>query len=295
MQRRQFLLSSLAGAAGVLPLPALARTWRDVERPPLVLHTAVLRPSCDPEAGLPIAPLPNPVPRQWRCGGTVFGLGQVLDLQLESSDMGHYRFALDLGGQRLRSVESAVLGACWDRGEPLRALVTDVSVDHVLRVDVLLDRPIRLGERLPLLDPVTAVRGVLAQLEEQARAWWPPDPGWHPLRGVCWHQYSPHRYGPPESVPGIAFRICRPAPRDHPGLLAIRPPRRRLYNDTPWRDLDPVVAVLTQGGRDLAYVPWAFGGHAEQLLLRGERVEGRLVAPGSGYPGAVQVDLSVVG
>jgi hypothetical protein len=78
------------------------------------------------------------------------------------------------------------------------------------------------------------------------------------------------------------------------GLKAIKPRRIKIWHPTPWNDLRPAAPILTQYGSDFAYLPFGLEHNVEQLLLRGEKVEAKIVRPGKNLPCEVLVNLSVV-
>jgi hypothetical protein len=201
--------------------------------------------------------------------------------------MGHHVVGLFVAGEELSRFESPVIGSMFERSEPMFAMVSaEDGRTGTLRVDIVLDRPLRAAERLPLLEPWSHW-GLLAYLA------WTERPcetgGWHPLVAAPWRWCRVSRPEPhPSSYPGVR-RVVGRAP---PEVLPMPKTRRWLYNDTPWPDLDPALAIIRSGDQDFAYLR-AFPQHVEQLLLRGQRVEARIVKPG--WIGEVYVDLSLVG
>lgn len=202
--------------------------------------------------------------------------------------MGHYTVALLRNDVVIRHFDSAVAGPPLERGEPLAAVVTAVSGER-FRVDVYLDRVVKPGERIPLLDPAIERSGTPAHLLPAAGAL---QAGWHPLRVEPWHlPMAPLAITEPaEGGLYDGFKSQRAA--RSPQLTPIPERRRSIYNDTPWPDLDPAAAVLTQHGCDIALLPYRIASDIEALLLRGERVEVQLLKPGG--LGEVGVDLSLV-
>jgi hypothetical protein len=80
-----------------------------------------------------------------------------------------------------------------------------------------------------------------------------------------------------------AFNDIRPIPQQ----------RRAIFQDTPWPVFDPGVSLLTQRGRDVAFLGLLDASRGpDTLLYDGERVEARMLRPGG--VGEVLVELSVV-
>jgi hypothetical protein len=291
MDRREFLVAAMA-SAGALALPGGAFSGpARRERAPLVVHTTLVWPQpCFREVGAWLELVETSRGACLSTGSDMFGVGDALTVRLLGSGMGHYRVGLVRNDTIIREFDSNVVGPLLARGEPLAASVTAVSGNR-FRVDVYFDRVVEAGERIPLLDPDIAHSGVPADLLSR-QIYAPLQHGWHPLRVEPWHlatapltfteKIDGGHYG------GMTIQKVRRSPQ----LTPIPVKRRRLYNDSPWPDLDPAAAVLTQNGRDIALLPFRIGSDIERLLLRGERVEAQLLRPGG--LGEVRVDLSLV-
>ena len=78
--------------------------------------------------------------------------------------MGHHLIGLYVNGNKVHQFRSSIVGGMIERGEPLIAIITDSSQDQAFRIDILLNRPLKSGERLPLLDPVSEIFGKSAQM-----------------------------------------------------------------------------------------------------------------------------------
>lgn len=290
MNRREFLVAAMA-SAGAATLPAWARIEPEsMPRAPLVVHTSLVQPvRYFWEVGAWLEVVDTPRGPCLSTGADVFGVGDALTVQLLESGMGHYSVALMRNDVVIRRFDSNVAGPLLERGEPLAALVTDVSGER-FRVDVYLDRPVEPGERISLLDPAIEHSGVSADLVYGA-AYVPLQAGWHPLRFERWHLPMASSVTT-EKLEGWGDGLTVQKITRSPWMSPIPARRRMIYNNSPWSDLDPAVAVLTQNGRDIAMLPFRIGSDIEHLLLRGERIEAQLLKPGG--LGEVRVDLSLV-
>ncbi|MCB1772991.1 MAG: hypothetical protein KDI88_05205 [Gammaproteobacteria bacterium] len=291
MDRREFLVAAMASAGALALPPGVFSSPARRQRTPLVVHTLVLKPvRYFWEVGAWLEVVETSRGACLSTGDDTFGVGDALTVQLLESGMGHYKVALVRNGTVIRHFDSDVVGPLLERGEPLAALVTNVSGDR-FRVDVYLDRAIEPGERIPLLDPAIEHSGTWANLVP-GPDYMPLQPGWHPLRVERWHlpigpivADAVEQVGPYENV--TIYRVEKPT-----RSMPIPEKRWMIHNDTPWPDLDPAAAFLTQSGRDVALLPYRVASNIEYLLLRGERVEAQVLKPGG--LGEVRVDLSLV-
>jgi hypothetical protein len=294
MKRREFLLASLAAT---LPLSKLAPACPGRPEPMrtgLVIHAIALRvPQARLDGGVPLT-LPwkttaSPYGVALARGDTLFHVGDRLGVRLLDASMGHYRIGLFHGELGMRVFDSLAVGSLLERGETLAAVVGALSGGH-LRIDVVLERQLRPGESIALLPPALDNRGTLAYLLPAADAA-SLRAGWHPLRAAPWQLATgPKTAQRPVRRAGDAMDteiVTAPA------RLQSMPNRHRwIFNDSPWTDFDPAAAVLVQGGRDVAVLPYRLETSIERLLLRGERVEARALRPGA--LGEVNVDLRLV-
>jgi len=116
---------------------------------------------------------------------------------------------------------------------------------------------------------------------------------WNPVRALPWHYFSRvHFYQPKKTKYGYVYMIDQEEIEN--GLKTIKPRHKKLWHPTPWNDLRPAAPILTQHDRDFAYLPIGLEHNVEQLLLRGEKVEAKIVRPGKYLPREVLVNFSLV-
>ena len=296
MNRRQFLLTSFASGTGLLVPQLVNSAVNQPGRLPLIVHTVVLRPhlnNCDGESGLSVEKSNglNYLAHK----GSVFGIGDRLNIELISVDMGHHLLGLYVNGNEVCQFRSWIVGGMIERGEPLAAIITDSSQDQAFRIDILLNRPLKLGERLPLLDPVAEKYCRSAQMVRPGNNdYESPNGEWNPVRALPWHLYHPAKYAakPKFRVHGYPCYVEDMTITN--GLVPMNPRSRNVWHPTPWNDLRPAVPILTQNGADLAYVTPRFDHSVEQLLLRGENVEAKMIKLGKYMPREIMVNLSLV-
>lgn len=304
MDRRQFVTGLFAAGAAVTAPVTLAAGLIRPPRPPLILHTEVIK-----QPPVFVDPMFLEKPTGWTpvtIGEQCFlqhqtslflrGVGDTLDLDIRSYNMGHYQIALSTAGIDIKTFESRLLGGLIDWGEPIVAMITDVDQNNQFRVDFILDRPTPHGERLPLLGPIESKRGLSAQLAgQQGDVYRETADGWHPLRLLSGYLYSFTQFEKPTPLPAEKqYSLYNNTQiKIQKGLIPLNPARRHLWNIPHWPDLDMGVAVMTQQDEDFAYLG-SYGRNYHQLLNRGERLEARIIRGGGSMPGEVIIDLSLV-
>jgi hypothetical protein len=259
MDRRRFLTTLLGTTlAGALPAVPAARA---APRSALIVHALVV-----PKAA------------------GALSADARLELRHVDNDMGHHHSQLLLGERPVAATDSGVVGGLLERGEPLSARVTSLD-SGALRIDILLDRPLARGERLALQDPRSARCGFLFQrVPVRHRV----DRGWLPLRAVPGAAYRVRdAAAPPARSRGEGY-LCAPGDR-------VLPPdqlRRRFPAASP--DLEATAIALGHGTLDLAFLVPRLDDDLGQLLLRGERLQGRVLGENRIYPGALDVRVELV-
>lgn len=292
MNRREFL-AGLAGTIGSFTLPGVAAATAGLRPPPRVASFVLWDDPRHYERGPALSFCT--VPGAARKAGALveLSLGDRLALHLLSVNMGHHSISARCNGREVRRFESPAIGALLERGEPLCATVAAID-GRQARVDVRLDRPVRSGERIALLDPVLAARGVRARLLQQDDAL--PHAlgsGWRSLQSLPWYQpvfrFTRNPYWRRGDSPNNRFE----ASVAHATLRPVPQRQRAIYLETPWAEFHPGLSLLTHRGRLVAYVN-DFGASADIGTLHrdGERVEARLLGPGG--PGELMVDLSLL-
>ena len=298
MNRRQFLFTSFASGTGlVMPnLVTAAVKNYNATRTQLIVHTVVIRPHSNHfDTGVVLKVKKSNGRHYLIHQGTALGIGDLLSIRLISVDMGHHLIGLYVGDNEIRQFRSWIVGGMLERGEPLIATITDTSKDDAFRIDIILNRPVAQGERIPLLDPVTEKSGISAQIARPGNnEYIPPNGEWNPVRALPWYKYRPSQYSkkPKLSKSGLRYYVEDLTITND--LVPINPHRRNVWHPTPWNDLRPAVPILTQNGADLAYMTPGFDHSVEQLLLRGEHVEAKIVRPGKYLPREMLVNLSLV-
>jgi hypothetical protein len=296
MNRRQFLLTSFASGTGLVMPQLVSSAVKKSIRPPLIVHTVVFHPHLKHlETGNILSMEESNENQFLKHPGTVFGFGDRLNIKLISVDMGHHLIGLYVNGQEVRQFRSWIVGGMIERGEPLAATITDKSKDGAFRIDIILNRPLKPGERLPLIDPVSEKLGKSAQMVRPGNnEYIPPNGEWNPVRALPWYKYRPSQYTKKPKLSKSGFRYYVEDRTITNDLVPINPRRRKVWHPTPWNDLRPAVPILTQNGADLAYITPGIDHSVEQLLLRGEKIEAKIVQPGKYLPREVLVNLSLV-
>jgi hypothetical protein len=297
MDRRQFLLSSMVLGSGLIAFKPSLAAFLSPTRSPLILHTVIVRPNEPYRNPNNIHEYLFPVDKPTLIDhGVSLSPGQEFNVRLIQEDMGHYLIGIYLDELEISRFDSVMIGGLMARGERFKALVTDNEDDHVFRIDVVLDRAIEAGERIPLLDSVRQSRGVSAQLVRSSRPYARGTlAGWQPVRALPRFNYYAVQFPKPEKKVLNTNGYDSTSIQPFSGLYPIKEKRMEIWNPTRWRDIDPAVAVLTQYEDDFAYLPtfWLMG-QLPQLLLRGERIDAMVVGAAASIPGEVLVDLSLV-
>ena len=296
MNRRQFLLTSFASGTGLLMPQLGSSAVKKPNRPPLIIHTVVFRHLPSHLEDENILSLKQSNENQFlKHPRIVYGVGDRLNIKLISVDMGHHLIGLYVNSNEVRQFRSWIVGGMIERGEPLAATITDSSEDGAFRIDIILNRPVAKGERIPLLDPVTEKSGISAQMARPGNnEYIPPNGEWNQVRALPWYKYRPSQYTKKPKLSKSGFRYYVEDLTITNDLVPINPRRSNVWHPTPWNDLRPAVPILTQNGADLAYITPGFDHSVEQLLLRGEKIEAKIVQPGKYLPREVLVNLSVV-
>ena len=297
MNRRQFLFTSFVSGTGLMMPNVVTPAVKNYTRPrtPLIVHTVVIRPRSNHfDTGVFLKVKKSNGKNYLIHQGTALGMGDLLNIRLISVDMGHHLIGLYVGDNEIRQFRSWIVGGMLERGEPLIATITDTSKDDAFRVDIILNRPVTQGERIPLLDPVTEKFGISAQMAKISNNNYRSVSGeWNPVRALPWHYFSRVQFSKPKKIEyGYVYMIDQE--EIERGLKAIKPRRKKLWHPTPWNDLRPAAPILTQHGRDFAYLPIGLEHNVEQFLLRGEKIEAKIVRPGKYLPREVLVNLSLV-
>jgi hypothetical protein len=294
MDRREFLTCSLvSGAALALPSYVLGSTATPRHKP-LVLN---------------ILAFPR-IPRHWERGKCLnceylagepeidfhpyrLEIGDKVDLAIKSYDMGHYTIGLYHAGVEIREFQSSLVGGFLDRNMPLCATVSDFQ-NGIFRVEILLDTEVTQGTPIPLLDPIQQKAGIRAQFAEDIA---PPKNAraeWISLRAIPNHLYFVISH-PSPLQPTIDSSPYNSTPMQLiQGLRELGPAQQRIWSDLPWEDLQPAAPALTIDGEDLAYIPIQFENNFSQLLMRGERLEAKILRSGNGAPRETFVDLRLI-
>jgi len=227
--------------------------------------------------------------------GIVFAIGDQLGIEHICVDMGHHLIGLSVNGNGIRQFRSWIVGGMIERGEPLTAIITDSSQqDLAFRVDIVLNRPLISGERIPLIDPVSKSSGKSAQIAKSGNNSYESTNGeWNPVRALPWYRYRPALFSAKPTCRVHVFPCYVEDTTITSGLMPINPRRRNVWHPTPWNDLRPAVPILTQNGADFAYMTPGIDHSVEQLLLRGENVEAKMITPGY-LPRGILVNLSLV-
>jgi hypothetical protein len=300
MNRRQFLFTSFASGTGlVMPnvvTAAVKKYTRPRPRPPLIVHTVVIRPHSNHfDTGAILKVKKSKGKHDLIHQGTALGIGDLLSIRLISVDMGHHLIGLYVGDNEIRQFRSWIVGGMLERGEPLTATITDKSKDSAFRIDIILNRPLKPGERLPLIDPVSEKLGKSAQMVRRGNNEYRlPNGEWNPVHALPWYKYCPSQYTKKPKLSKNGFRYYLEDLTITNDLVPINPRRRNVWHPTPWNDLRPAVPILTQNGADLAYITPGFDHSVEQLLLRGENVEAKMIKPGKYLPREIMVNFSLV-
>lgn len=294
MNRRQFLFSTLAtGASLIAPNFAIA-TPTYSEREPLILHTETIRPYerlRDPD-NVHRTLYPDDKPRLID-HGVELSIGDELEVRLITVDMGHHLLSVFRGNLEISRFRSWIVGSLMERGEPVTAYVTNSVGDELFRIDIVLNRSIHEGERIPLLDPVRERFGISAQLASPENAHRGLPIGWHRVLGRPDHLYFIKK--PSNSTPLVTSDGENDKPIQLPsGLYPIKAKRKKIFNPSPWADLNTAVPVLTLNECDYAYLPWTLSQQLPQLLLRGECIEATIVGTGKSFPGEILLNLSLI-
>jgi hypothetical protein len=296
MNRRQFLLTSFASGTGLVMPQLVCSAVKKPIRPPLIVHTVVFHPHLNHlETGNIVSMEESNENQFLKHSGIVFGVGDRLSIKLISVDMGHHLIGLYVNGKEVRQFRSWIVGGMIERGEPLAATITDKSEDGAFRIDIILNRPVAKGERIQLLDPVTEKSGISAQMARPGNnEYIPPNGEWNPVRALPWYKYRPSQYTKKPKLSKSGFRYYVEDLTITNDLVPINSRRRNVWHPTPWNDLRPAVPIMTQNGADLAYMTPGFDHSVEQLMLRGEKIEAKIVQPGKYLPREVLVSLSLV-
>ena len=182
MNRRKFLAA--LGVGGISVFPTLATALADsAPRRALILKAIVLRPGIFETDGTAMRWEPGPRGGlRCRRAGVELAPGDRLSVRLLDVSMGHHTIGLFAAGRKVHECLSPVVGGALERGEAVTAVVSDSHDEHRLRIDITLDRSLRRGERLPLLSPHLATRGLSAQmLPQTGTSYRRTRAGWHPL------------------------------------------------------------------------------------------------------------------
>lgn len=294
MKRRQFMLSSICLGTSFLALGLPLATPASSARKPVILHTATVRPKqhyVDPD-NIYRTIYPSERPRLIDQGVSL-SVGEELAVDLISIDMGNHLIGIYRDGLEIARFRSFVVGGLIEREEPLSALISDSVGDELFRIDIILDRPVFPGERIPLLDPVREKYGISAQMVAAIEDRQADPDAWFPLGVREGHHYYPwrRRENDGDSVPDSynSARLQMPE-----GLVRIPEQRADLWNPTPWRDLNPATASWVLPGDGLAYFPSNFNHQLPQMLLRGEQIEGHFIGFGNSFPYDLLTNLSLV-
>jgi hypothetical protein len=297
MERRQFLLSSLAfGACLITPIITLASVTPSRHKP-LILHTETIRPHepyTDPDnifRYLYPADKPRLVDH-----GVNLSIGDTLQVRLLSNDMGNHLVGVYRGDLEIARFRSWLVGGQLERGESVTACISDAVKDELFRIDLVLNRPLTPGERIPLLDPSRETHGISAQLAPS-----PPigryravEAGWQPVRCLPGHHYFSVSFPEPEPGPELSGGYKTTYIKLPESLHPVSIEQKDLWNPTPWDDLDPAATVLTQHGDDFAYLTLGYLNPLKQALFHAGRVEAAVIGAGTRIPREVLVDLSLV-
>ena len=240
MNRRQFLFTSFASGTGlVMPnLVTAAVKNYNATRTQLIVHTVVIRPHSNHfDTGVVLKVKKSNGRHYLIHQGTALGIGDLLSIRLISVDMGHHLIGLYVGDNEIRQFRSWIVGGMLERGEPLIATITDASKDDVFRIDIILNRPVMHGERIPLLDPVTEKSGISAQMAKISNNNYRSVSGeWNPVHALPWYYFSRVQFSKPKKTEyGYAYMIDQEEIEN--GLVIINKRRKKLWHPTPWNDL----------------------------------------------------------
>jgi hypothetical protein len=297
MNRRQFLFTSFVSGTGLMMPNVVTPAVKNYTRPrtPLIVHTVVIRPRSNHfDTGVFLKVKKSNGKNYLIHQGTALGMGDLLNIRLISVDMGHHLIGLYEGDNEIRQFRSWIVGGMIERGEPLIAAITDTDKDNAFRIDIFLNRLVKHGDRIPLLDPVTEKYGISAQMAKNTNDKYRSVSGeWNPVRALPWHHFHTVHFSKPKKTEyGYVYMVDQEEIEN--GFVAINKRRKNIWHPTPWNDLRPAATILTQYGSDFAYLPFGLEHNVEQLLLRGEKIEAKIVRPGKSLPREVLVSLSLV-
>lgn len=296
MDRRQFLTTSFdAVAACFAPHLSIAGDT-SARKELLILHTEVIRPKVvfvSPDnVHLPLYSYDKPCLIDH---DITLSPGENLDIVYLYNDMGHHFISLRKGEFEVARFVSSTIGRMFEKGEPLLAVITDKRGMDSIRVDLFPNRPVRKGERIPLLCQTGESCGMPAQRVKGE----PFDSAlvdqWQPLEVLSNHRYRPEHFPSPAPVKLSGYEECDNLKIKFPrGLLRLSERDKRFWNSSPWNELDAGVAVLKVGEKDFAYVEDNMKFDILPLLMRNEKVEAKIVGTGDSMPRELLVNLALV-